>query len=72
MSAAAKTRETVEVGSQQLEKTEQLVAQVVFGVTGVATVAIGGWAVACMIGGLVSAGGPLSFVFSWFRAVSGI
>lgn len=32
----------------------------------------GTWAVACFVGGLIAAGGPLSFVKSWFTAVTGI
>ncbi len=33
---------------------------------------IGTWAVACFIGGLFAAGGPLAFAKSWITAVSGM
>lgn len=35
-------------------------------------VAVGVWSLACIVGGLVASGGPLEFVASWFKAVSGI
>ncbi|MEN8188653.1 MAG: hypothetical protein ABFS19_02310 [Thermodesulfobacteriota bacterium] len=72
MNSTTQTKETVQAGSQELERTEELVAQVFFGATAIGTLSIGAWAVACMIGGMISAGGPLSFVFSWFKAVNGI
>ena len=34
--------------------------------------AIGAWGLACFIGGMVASGGPLAFIGSWFRAVSGM
>jgi hypothetical protein len=34
--------------------------------------AIGVWGLACFIGGMVASGGPLAFIGSWFRAVSGM
>ncbi|MFP3983084.1 MAG: hypothetical protein ACLFV2_05260 [Desulfurivibrionaceae bacterium] len=33
---------------------------------------IGAWTAACLIGGLVASGGPLSFLNSWSNAVIGI
>lgn len=33
---------------------------------------VGIWGIACFIGGLVSAGGPLAFLKAWFTAVSGM
>lgn len=38
---------------------------------GIASGLIGIWAMACMIGGLVSSDGPLAFVGSWYSAVIG-
>ena len=32
---------------------------------------IGAWAVSSLVAGLVTAGGPLELVSSWFKAVSG-
>lgn len=34
--------------------------------------AIGVFAIACLIGGTISAGGPLGLVEGWFQAVSGL
>lgn len=33
---------------------------------------IGIWAVSCFVGALLNSGGPLQFVYGWFRAVSGL
>lgn len=33
---------------------------------------LGAWVVSCFVGGVMSAGGPLSFVAAWFKAVSGL
>ncbi len=30
------------------------------------------WSVACFVGGVITSGGPLSFVASWFKAVFGL
>ncbi|MEW6289849.1 MAG: hypothetical protein AB1545_08350 [Thermodesulfobacteriota bacterium] len=30
------------------------------------------WAVACFIGGLVSAGGPVELAYGWFKAIAGL
>ncbi len=44
----------------------------------VSTVAIGAgsvigiWSIACFIGGVITSGGPISFVASWFKAVFGL
>lgn len=40
--------------------------------TGTLGALFGTWSVACFVGGLLAAGGPLSFVRSWFTAVSGM
>ena len=34
--------------------------------------AIGLWAVACFVGGMVSSGGPLAFAKAWVSAVTGM
>ena len=39
---------------------------------GVAAFAIGIWAVASLIGGLVASGGPLGLARDWFTAVFGV
>ena len=33
---------------------------------------IGIWAVACFVGGLINAGGPLGLAKSWFQAITGM
>lgn len=33
---------------------------------------IGLWAVACFVGGMVAAGGPLRMAKSWFQALTGM
>jgi hypothetical protein len=33
---------------------------------------LGAWVVSCFVGGIMSAGGILHFVGSWFKAISGI
>ena len=33
---------------------------------------VGAWSVACIIGGMAAAGGPLAFVGAWFKAVTGM
>jgi hypothetical protein len=39
---------------------------------GVSACAIGLWAVACLIGGMLSSGGPIALVGDWVGAVFGI
>ena len=38
---------------------------------GAAIAAVGLWSAACIVGGIISAGGPIAFVKSWFAAVAG-
>lgn len=33
---------------------------------------IGAWTAACLLGGILASGGPLSFLKSWFSAVTGV
>lgn len=44
------------------------------GIVGLGTTSalIGLWSLACMIGGLVESGGPLSFIKSWYGAIIGV
>jgi hypothetical protein len=39
---------------------------------GIMSVAIGGWGIACMVSGLISAGGPLALVQGFITAVTGL
>lgn len=43
-----------------------------FGASVMGVGVLGAWVVSCFIGGILSAGGLLPFVTSWFKAVSGI
>ncbi len=48
--------------------------KVIAGALGVSFVGMGLfglWVVACVIGGLIEAGGPIGFIKSWFGAVMG-
>ncbi len=42
-------------------------------VIGIGTVAafIGGWAVVCLVSGVVASGGPVSMIANWFKAIIG-
>ena len=42
------------------------------GVGAMAAGLIGAWAISCFAAGIISAGGPLNLVASWFKAVSGM
>ena len=39
---------------------------------GIASGLIGIWGLACIVGGMIASGGPLSFVGNWFKAVAGL
>lgn len=41
-------------------------------IIGFAVTMMGIWALACVIGGLISSGGPFAMVKSWFGAVLGL
>lgn len=35
-------------------------------------VAVGLWSLACIVAGLAASGGPIQFISSWFKAVTGM
>jgi hypothetical protein len=41
-------------------------------VIGISSCAIGLWAFACLVGGLIASGGPLALVTNWAKAVFGV
>ena len=47
------------------------VAKVGFTVIGLSSCAIGVWALASLLAGMVASGGPVALVADWFRAVIG-
>ena len=53
------------------DKVDVQVAKVGFTVIGLSSCAIGIWAVASLLGGMVASGGPVALVADWFRAVIG-
>jgi hypothetical protein len=40
-------------------------------VIGLSSCAIGLWAVACVVAGMINSGGPINFLMNWVKAVSG-
>ena len=65
--AAIKTRNAVRTES----KVDEQLFKVGFVVIGASSCAIGLWAAASLIGGMVASGGPLALVANWFSAVLG-
>jgi len=60
--------------SKGLESSPELSGEVSkLSIIGIGTVAafIGGWAVVCLVSGVVASGGPIAMVANWFRAVIG-
>ncbi|MFW2367446.1 MAG: hypothetical protein ACN4GW_13595 [Desulforhopalus sp.] len=64
---AIKTRNAVKTDG----KVDEQILKVGFVSIGVASCALGIWAAASLIGGMVASGGPLALVANWFRAVTG-
>lgn len=59
-------------GIQSNVSVESQVHSVGLTVIGVSACAIGLWAAASLVGGLVASGGPLALVGDWFKAAFGI
>lgn len=64
---AIKTRNAVKTGG----KVDEQVYKVGIATIGISSLAIGLWAAASLVGGMVASGGPLNLVANWFRAVIG-
>ncbi len=64
---AIKTRNAVRTEG----KVDDQILKVGFVAIGVSSCAIGLWAAASLVGGMVASGGPLALIASWFRAVVG-
>lgn len=64
---AIKTRNAVKTDG----KVDEQILKVGFVSIGVASVALGLWAAASLVGGIIASGGPLALVVNWFRAVTG-
>lgn len=65
--AAVKTKNVVRAD----DKVEVQIAKVGFAVIGLSSCAIGIWAAASLLGGMIASGGPVALVANWFRAVIG-
>ncbi len=65
--AAVKTKGVVRAN----EKADVQVARVSFAVIGISSCAIGLWAVASLVGGMVASGGPVALAANWLKAVIG-
>lgn len=57
---------TAEAGQAKTEISRGMVVSL-----GVVSGLIGAWTAACLLGGLIASGGPLSLLKSWFSAVTG-
>ncbi len=53
------------------DKVDVQIAKVGFTAIGLSSCAIGIWAVASLLGGMVASGGPVALVADWFKAVIG-
>ncbi len=74
MESTMKTRTAITksgVSNPSLTKTETAIQTGLLTVVGIFASAIGLWAFACLIGGLIAAGGPIGLIVGWFKAVSG-
>ncbi len=64
---AVKTRNAVRTN----DKVDVQLGKVGLAVIGFTSCAVGLWAVACVVGGMVASGGPVALVANWFKAVVG-
>lgn len=60
------------INTQSELKIESQIYNVGLGVMGVSASAIGLWAAASLVAGLIASGGPLALVGDWFKAVFGM
>ena len=65
--AAVKTKNSVRTN----DKVDVQVSKVGFAVIGITSCAIGLWAFASLVGGMVASGGPVALIANWFKAVIG-
>lgn len=60
------------VANPSVSSTDTKIYTVTLSVVGLFASAVGIWAFACLIGGMVAGGGPLGLITGWFKAVSGL
>ena len=64
---AVKTKNSIRTD----DKVEVQISQVGFAVVGLSSCAIGIWAFASLLGGMIAGGGPVALVAGWVKAVIG-
>ncbi len=64
---AVKTRNAVRTD----DRVEAQISKVGFAVIGLSSCAIGIWAAASLLGGMVASGGPIALLANWLKAVIG-
>ncbi|KJS00233.1 MAG: hypothetical protein VR65_09025 [Desulfobulbaceae bacterium BRH_c16a] len=62
---AAKTRNVVRTDG----KVDEQILKVGFAAIGLSSCAIGIWALASLLGGMVASGGPLALAANWLKAI---
>jgi hypothetical protein len=65
--AAVKTRNADRINT----RVDAQISKVGIAVIGLSSCAIGIWAAASLVGGMIASGGPIALVANWFRAVIG-
>lgn len=65
--AAVKAKSAVRTN----DKVDVQVARVGFVIIGISSCAIGLWALASLVGGMVASGGPVALAANWLKAVIG-
>jgi len=53
------------------ERVDVQISKIGFVVLGLSSCAIGLWAAASLVGGLIASGGPVALVVDWLKAVTG-
>jgi hypothetical protein len=72
MQQKSRVKESVRIGVQEKSEVGTEVSKVSITMVSIFAAVVGLWSFACIVGGLIASGGPLSFVKSWFGAVSGM
>ncbi len=67
----AKVKTRTEDRATERTKVDNTILAGIMGLGGATSFLIGLWAAACVVSGLITAGGPIQFVKSWFSAVTG-
>ncbi|BCL59853.1 hypothetical protein DGMP_05460 [Desulfomarina profundi] len=72
MKETTRTRQKSEFRTIEKTGVTTEISKVSVVMVGIFGVAVGLWSLACLVGGLVAAGGPFQLAAGWFKAVSGI